>query len=111
MIMMMLLVMMMMMMNNQKETELLCHQSAVYSNSVHLMSQKRQDCQKDCNACEDYTTCNHFLNKQMLIKAKMATHQYIILPEKCQKMLSLIEDGPIHPLHLKNFLKQFYPNS
>ncbi len=53
MIMMMLLVMMMMMMNNQKETELLCHQSAVNSNSVHLMSQKRQDYQKDYNTCED----------------------------------------------------------
>ncbi len=26
-------------------------------------------------------------------------------------MLKLIEDGPIHPLHVKNFLKQFYPES
>ncbi len=46
----------------------------------------------------------------MLIKPKIATHQYAIPPEVCQTMLSLIEDGPIHPLHLKNFLKQFYPN-
>ncbi len=54
-------------------------------------------------------THNHVLNKQMLTKAKRATHQYIIPPEACQKMLSLIEDRPIYPLHLQNFLKQFYP--
>ncbi len=54
---------------------------------------------------------NHPLNKQMLIKAKMATKQYRIPPEACYTMLHLIEDGPVHPLHVKNFLKRFYPNS
>ena len=54
---------------------------------------------------------NHTLNKQMLIKAKMATHQYVIPPKACHTMLKLIEDGPILPLHLKNFLKQYYPDS
>ncbi len=47
----------------------------------------------------------------MLIKAKMATFPYLILYEACQTMLNLIEDWPIHPLHLKNFLKRFYPSS
>ncbi len=47
----------------------------------------------------------------MLIKAKMSTHQNIISPEACHTMLSLIENGPIHPLHLNNFLKRFYLDS
>ncbi len=40
---------------------------------------------------------NHSLNKQMLIKAKMATFQYKFPPGSCQTMLNLINDGPIHP--------------
>lgn len=32
-------------------------------------------------------------------------------PKACHIMLHLIEGGPVHPLHIKNFLKRFYPNS
>ncbi len=56
-------------------------------------------------------THNHVLNKQMLIKAKKSSFQYIIPPEACQTMQFLMQDGPIHPIHLKNFIKLFYPNS
>ncbi len=55
-------------------------------------------------------THNHVLNKQMLIKAKKLRFQYIIPHESCQTILSLMQDRPIHPLHVKNFIKHFYPN-
>ncbi len=32
-------------------------------------------------------------------------------PKACHTMLTLIKDGPIHPLHLRNFLKRYYPGS
>ncbi len=47
----------------------------------------------------------------MLISAKLATKQYVIPPEACLTMLKLIGDGPIHPLHVKNFMKRFYPDN
>ncbi len=33
--------------------------------------------------------------------------KYLIPHESCHTMLKLIKDGPIHPLHLKNFFKCF----
>ncbi len=54
---------------------------------------------------------NHPLNKQMLIKAKMATFQYVIPTEACHTMLNLIKDGPVHPQHVRSFIKRFYPSS
>lgn len=54
---------------------------------------------------------NHTLNKQMLIKAKKATFQYVIPPNACRTMLNLIQDGPVHPNHIRSFLKRFYPSS
>ncbi len=47
----------------------------------------------------------------MMITAKMATFQYTIPPEACHTMLNSIQDGPIHPLHIQNSCKRYYPNS
>lgn len=45
------------------------------------------------------------------IKTKLVTKKYLLSPEACLKMLMLIEDGPMNPLHLRNFLNWFHPDT
>jgi hypothetical protein len=52
---------------------------------------------------------NHPLTKQMLIKAKKASHQYTIRPEVLRKTIELLSSGPVPTLTLRNFLQNQYP--
>ncbi len=47
----------------------------------------------------------------MLIKTKMATKQYVVPPKACNTVPKSIEDRPIYPHHVWNFLERFYPDS
>ncbi len=54
---------------------------------------------------------NHTQNKQMMIKAKMATFQYIVPHEACLTILNLIHDRPIHPLDIRTFSRDMTPTA
>ena len=54
---------------------------------------------------------NHQLTKKLLIKAKIATHQYTIHPEVQLSLLQMMEAGPILTNTLRNFIQKQFPEN
>ena len=54
-------------------------------------------------------THNHSLTKGMLIKAKKGSHQYSISIPVCQKIMEMMDVGPVPTKTLRGFLQKQYP--
>ena len=53
----------------------------------------------------------HSLNKELLIKAKRACHQYAIPIDFCTGLIKMMDCGPMPTLTLRTYLQTQFPNS
>ena len=91
--------------DGRKLNRLIIFANRVSTNTTRLFTQST------CSLISLQLAHNHKLNKSLVIKAKISSHRYTISLDGCQKIIQLMDSGPIPTKTLKHFLEKQYPTS